>query len=616
MKEKCTKFLALILSLCMCMNPVKVCANDNVQADIAVSEVDESKIEEQDVETEKTVMQNPEEKNLDEQSPEEENLDEQNSEEEKPENPNSEMNHLEQSQEDQNMQVQVLADEEPEEKQVQLRYKAHIQDIGWQDWKDNRQEAGTEGQSKRMEAIVLDFGDEELNAQIEYRAHVQNIGWQDWVHGGQQCGTTGQSLRVEAVQIRLTGELGEKFEIYYQVHIADFGTLDCVRDGECAGSEGFSKRMEAITISLVRKDDEEKPVVGEHGFHKAYTDNQLSYSAHVQNLGDVTAVTNGKVQGTTGQGLRMEGVTITLDTSESSVLEGSISYRTHIQNVGWQEWKENGEYSGTRGKSYRLEAIQIKLTGEVEKYYDIYYRAHVQNLGWMGWAKNGQSAGSQNCSYRMEAIQISLRLKEKAAPGNTEKAFYMGKTNSKVTISEALGVNPDTILGELITHGFDDYYLDTKYVGINFNRDYKECMRPKGVYGNNNSGMNCTGFVAFVFQKCGANLDKIGNMGLKGSCCNASNWLRYIKAYNVMYYQYSSVEELLSDGRAEKGDIIYCDPKNWNQAGADCHIGFFWGNGSSDNKFWHSSTKPTRGNQISAITPVTNPSYYYLIKLR
>ena len=306
------------------------------------------------------------------------------------------------------------SENEAEEDTIALKYQAHIQGIGWQEWKSNGEQAGTEGESRRMEALVLDFGTEDLNAQIEYRAHVQNIGWQEWVHGGELCGTTGQALRIEAIQIKLTGSLGDAHEIYYQVHISDFGTLDYVHDGERTGSEGFSKRMESIQIHLVEK-GADHPETGSRGFYKTYANSNLQYSAHVQKIGDMSNVSNGQIQGTTGKGLRMEGVTITLDTSAPDVLDGSIRYCTHIQNIGWQEWKENGEYSGTKGQSYRLEAIKIQVTGKAAEYYDIYYRTHVQNIGWMGWAKNGDAAGTQNCSYRMEAIQISLRLKGQSA---------------------------------------------------------------------------------------------------------------------------------------------------------------------------------------------------------
>ena len=90
-----------------------------------------------------------------------------------------------------------------EENTIVLKYQAHIQGIGWQEWKTNGEQAGTTGESRRMEALILDFGDEELNAQIEYRAHVQNIGWQGKKKAGETAGTTGKSYRIEAVKLWL-----------------------------------------------------------------------------------------------------------------------------------------------------------------------------------------------------------------------------------------------------------------------------------------------------------------------------------------------------------------------------------------------------------------------------
>ena len=49
--------------------------------------------------------------------------------------------------------------------------------------------------------------------------------------------------------------------------------------------------------------------------------------------------------------------------------------------------------------------------------------------------------------------------------------------------------------------------------------------------------------------------------------------------------------------------------------GADNHIGFFWGKASDDDVMWHSGTEPSSGNQISAITPKTEGSFYILIKI-
>ena len=92
-----------------------------------------------------------------------------------------------------------------------------------------------------------------LGGGIEYRTHVQNDGWQDYVADGEMSGTKGRGLRLEAIQIRLTGGVAEKYDVYYRTHIQDRGWLGwAVNDGK-SGSAGLSKRLEGIEIRLVEK---------------------------------------------------------------------------------------------------------------------------------------------------------------------------------------------------------------------------------------------------------------------------------------------------------------------------------------------------------------------------
>ena len=53
--------------------------------------------------------------------------------------------------------------------------------------------------------------------------HVQNIGWMNWVNAGETAGTSHQSLRLEGLRMRLTGELANHYTIMYHVHIQDYG---------------------------------------------------------------------------------------------------------------------------------------------------------------------------------------------------------------------------------------------------------------------------------------------------------------------------------------------------------------------------------------------------------
>ena len=140
---------------------------------------------------------------------------------------------------------------------------------------------------------------------------------------------------------------------------------------------------------------------------KADTNTQpsVSYTSHVQKIGWQGAKTNGEVSGTSGKGLRLEGIKINIE-GDSDL---GIEYKTHVQKQGWEySYAENGQMSGTEGKALRLEAITMKLTGKDADKYDIYYRVHVQKTGWQGWVSNGQIAGTTGQGFRLEAIQIKV----------------------------------------------------------------------------------------------------------------------------------------------------------------------------------------------------------------
>lgn len=294
-----------------------------------------------------------------------------------------------------------------------VTYQTHVQDYGWQEWKNNGEMSGTSGQSKRLEGINIKL--QNLSGSVEYQTHVQDIGWQGWKSNGVMSGTSGQSKRLEAIKIKLSGDAANKYDIYYRVHAQDYGWLGWAKNGESAGSEGYSKRLEGIEIKLVKKGG-----AAPGSISRPFVCKTITYQTHVQNIGWQAEKADGEVSGTSGQSLRLEAIKIKLGSS----IDGGLTYATHVQDIGWQSFVSNGQLSGTSGQSKRLEAIKINLTGNATKQYDIYYRVHAQNFGWLGWAKNGQSAGTAGYSYRLEAIQIVLVPKGGNAPGSTTNHYY------------------------------------------------------------------------------------------------------------------------------------------------------------------------------------------------
>ena len=261
---------------------------------------------------------------------------------------------------------------------------------------------------------------------VSYIVHGQDYGWEeDWKKDGQTSGTEGKCKRLEAIQIRLTGEVAENYDVYYSVHAENFGWLGWAKNGEEAGTAGYGYRLEAIRIQLVTKGDKAPELVGT--IKEAMKARLVGYQTHVQDYGTQAYVYDGAMAGTEGECKRMESIRMKLPSSVNS----SIQYRSHVQDIGWEKnWASNGSLSGTTGQCKRLEAIQIKLSGDVAKNYDVYYRVHAQDYGWLAWAKNGESSGTEGYAKRLEAIEVRLVPKgttpDLPASAN-EKAFIKKK---------------------------------------------------------------------------------------------------------------------------------------------------------------------------------------------
>ena len=120
-----------------------------------------------------------------------------------------------------------------------MKYRSHLQDIGWQDWKSNGEMSGTVMESRRLEAIQIDAPFE-----VEAKAHIQDRGWVDYgkINKDTVIGTTGESLRLECLQL--------KGNFKYRVHLQEVGwTTWTNADGICTlGSVGQSLRIEAIEM--------------------------------------------------------------------------------------------------------------------------------------------------------------------------------------------------------------------------------------------------------------------------------------------------------------------------------------------------------------------------------
>ncbi len=336
--------------------------------------------------------------------------------------------------------------------QPSLRYTAHVQKKGWMKEVGDGAVGGTTGKGLRVEAIKIRLDGSDVSGGIEYRMHVQKHGWKQWARDGAVGGTTKKGLRVEAFRLRLYGDVAERYDVWYRVHVQSIGWMAWTSNGELAGTTQSSLRVEAFQMLLAPKGERPADLPQsdvEFAYAKQYVKGSLRARAHVQKRGWLSWVGSGQTIGTTGSGLRVEGLRLSL-----SNYPAGITYRAHVQREGWQSWRSDGELAGTMGKGRRIEALQVKLYGDAADAYDVYYRTHVQGIGWMAWAKNGATAGTLGLSLRVEALQVRLVPKGTRRSELPSSAYQGAAVDSTVTKPAKLEVK----LIPQLAHGYKSPY--------------------------------------------------------------------------------------------------------------------------------------------------------------
>ena len=79
---------------------------------------------------------------------------------------------------------------------MQVKYTSHVQDEGWQDYKENGEISGTTGKNRKVEAIKIQLKNNPEGTGIRYRTYIANSGWQNWAQDFSTSGTIGQNKKI------------------------------------------------------------------------------------------------------------------------------------------------------------------------------------------------------------------------------------------------------------------------------------------------------------------------------------------------------------------------------------------------------------------------------------
>lgn len=201
-----------------------------------------------------------------------------------------------------------------------------------------------------------------------------------------------------------------------------------IQDGSVSGDQKSDVAPENSESHTNRASSEEAGVVAaaDSAETNQLTVKNVSVSAHVQNIGWMNPVSMGKIAGTTGRGLNLEALKISVEVDGASSQEqvaNALSVEAHVAGVGWRPAVGNGCTAGTTGQSRAVEALRVRLSDGLSARYTVWYRVHSAGFGWLGWACDGAEAGSAGYGRAAQAVQVAVLPKGDPAPGDTASPF-------------------------------------------------------------------------------------------------------------------------------------------------------------------------------------------------
>lgn len=145
----------------------------------------------------------------------------------------------------------------------EVSFRSFMQKTGWEkNWKYSNHTTGRAGKAKKLMGLELSLRSNEYSGRIEYRTLIGGGDWQKWMSDGTFSGTTKKGKKIEAIEIRLTGEISNHYDIYYRTYSGGLGWFMWAKNGEASGTRKIGRHIEAIQISLVRKGGKEPGRLG------------------------------------------------------------------------------------------------------------------------------------------------------------------------------------------------------------------------------------------------------------------------------------------------------------------------------------------------------------------
>lgn len=139
------------------------------------------------------------------------------------------------------------------EEEIKAVYWIYDNGIGWSaETKDNRYVQASADSYATAIWASLENQPLGMTGTIEYQVNLSGFGWLKWNEHATEAGNSAGDRPLEAVKVRLTGQVGEQYDVYYSV-LQNGNWTGLVMNGEKAGMEGQGLHVDGLRIAVRKK---------------------------------------------------------------------------------------------------------------------------------------------------------------------------------------------------------------------------------------------------------------------------------------------------------------------------------------------------------------------------
>lgn len=123
---------------------------------------------------------------------------------------------------------------------------------------------------------------EDVIGNIHYRAYTSSNGWTNWAMNGQQTDIPADFAPIEAIQLRFSGPVRDKYDLYYTTLLSDGRETGWGKNGTTAGTMNTGMTLSGFRMAFFRRGDNpgislNNAVVSAHADGVQYVDGSLRY---------------------------------------------------------------------------------------------------------------------------------------------------------------------------------------------------------------------------------------------------------------------------------------------------------------------------------------------------